>query len=75
MDIFLDYHDRSGRIWGDWLLDWCVWNCTIYKIQGVIFGGRQWFSETRGGVIFPRTAHDHDDHVHVELNGDGAAMK
>jgi hypothetical protein len=73
-DIYLNYNDPSGRIWGDWLFDWCVENCRIYQIQGVIFGARQWFSEVHGGVPFPRTQHDHDNHVHVELNCDGAAL-
>ena len=73
-DVYLNYNDPSGRIWGDWLFDWCVDNCRIYQIQGVIFGGRQRFSETHGGLPFPRMQHDHYDHVHVELNGDGAAL-
>lgn len=71
-DVYLSYTDTSGKIWGDWLFDWCVDNCRIYQIQGVIFGNRQWFSEVRGGAVFPRTQHDHNDHVHVELNCDGA---
>lgn len=71
-DVFLNFRDPKGREWGNWLFDWCVQNCKIYQIQGVIFGDRQWFSETRKGEIFARTQHDHDDHVHVELNCDGA---
>jgi hypothetical protein len=74
-DVYLNWKDPDGRRWGDWLFDWCVDNCRTYQIQGVIFGDRQWFSEARGGTVFPRTQHDHDDHVHVELNGDGAAGK
>ncbi len=74
-DVYLNYNDPSGRIWGNWLFDWCVDNCRIYKIQGVIFGDRQWFSEVHGGAPFPRTQRDHDDHVHVELSCDGAAMR
>jgi hypothetical protein len=38
----------------------------------VIFGDRQWFSESHGGKVFQRPQHDHYDHVHVELNCDGA---
>jgi hypothetical protein len=72
-DVFLDYTDSDGKRWGDWLFDWCVDNCKIYQIQGVIFGDRQWFSETKRGVVFARDAKDHYDHVHIELNGDGAA--
>jgi len=73
-DVYLNYNDADGRRWGDWLFDWCVENCRIYQIQGVIFGGRQWFSEMHAGEPFPRTQHDHDDHVHIELNCNGASM-
>ena len=74
VDVFFNYNDPKGRVWGDWLFDYCVENCRTYQIQGVIFGARQWFSETRGGIEFPRGAADHYDHVHIELNGDGAAL-
>jgi hypothetical protein len=70
--VFLDYTDSDGKTWGDWLFDWCVDNCRIYQIQGVIFGDRQWSSETKRGVVFARDRKDHFDHVHIELNGDGA---
>jgi len=72
-DAFVDYTDSDGKTWGDWLFDWCVDNCKMYQIQGVIFGDRQWFSETMRGVVFARDKKDHYDHVHIELNGDGAA--
>jgi hypothetical protein len=73
-DVFLDYTDSDGKRWGDWLFDWCVDNCKIYQIQGVIFGNRQWFSETNRGVVFARDdGKKHYNHVHIELNGDGAA--
>jgi hypothetical protein len=71
-DIYISYTKPSEKVWGDWLFDWCVDNCKIYQIQGVIFGDRQWFSETHGGQVSVRTPHDHYDHVHVELNCDGA---
>jgi hypothetical protein len=69
-DVFLDY--SSQRAHGDWLFDSCVQNCEYYKIQGVIWGPRQWFSETRGGTPSNRPQRDHYNHVHVELNCDGA---
>ena len=71
-DVFLDYTNPTERAWGDWLFDWCVENCKLYSIQGVIFGKRQWFSEMNHGEEFPRTQGDHNNHVHVELNCDGA---
>ncbi len=72
-DVFFKITDANEKRWGDWLFDWCVANCTIYLIQGVIFGDRQWFSEMHGGQVFKRGQGDHNDHVHIELNGDGAA--
>jgi hypothetical protein len=72
-DIYLSYISPAERVWGNWLFDYCVQNCSAYKIQGVIYGDRQWFSEVRGGQEFPRPVADHYDHVHVELNCDGAA--
>jgi hypothetical protein len=72
-DVYLSFTDPQQLVWGNWLFDWCVENCKIYNIQGVIFGNRQWFSEAHGGSVTPRTAPDHMDHVHVELNCDGAA--
>jgi hypothetical protein len=72
-DVFISYQKEDSRVFGDWLFNWCFQNCTVYNIQGVIFGDRQWFSESHGGQVFTRPQHDHYDHVHVELNGDGAA--
>ena len=73
-DVFLSFTDAKQRECGNWLFDWCVANCRAYKIQGVIFGDRQWFSEMAGGRILPRRdGQAHYDHVHIELNGDGAA--
>jgi hypothetical protein len=75
-DIFFSYVDPAQRVFGDWLFDWCVANCTIYKVQGVIFGKRKWFSElNQGKVNNDYKAGDHNDHVHVELNCDGANLR
>jgi hypothetical protein len=81
-DVFLLVSDPTEKEAGEWLFDWCVENCEVYQIQGVIFDNRQWFSE-KGECI--RAGHkpipanskqktDHQNHVHVELNGDGAAL-
>jgi hypothetical protein len=72
-DVFLSFNDPKESVWGNWLFDWCVANCQVFNIQGVIFGNRQWFSEAHGGQPTTRNAMDHLDHVHVELNCDGAA--
>jgi hypothetical protein len=72
VDVSLNYSSQQAE--GDWLFDWCVANCTRYRIQGVIFGPRQWFSEAAGGSVTVRGKHDHFDHVHVELNCDGANL-
>ena len=69
-DVFMDYNTQQAD--GDWLFDWCVQNCQYYKIQGVIWGPRQWFSEMHSGNPFRRPQGDHNNHVHVELNCDGA---
>jgi hypothetical protein len=75
-DIFFSYNDSTGRTFGDWIFDWCVANCTIHKVQGVIFGTRKWFSELNQGRINTNyQGGDHLDHVHVELNCDGANMR
>lgn len=75
-DVFLSFRDSKQRECGNWLFDWCVANCRVYKIQGVIFGDRQWFSEMAGGRILPRRDGEaHYNHVHIELNGDGAAHR
>jgi hypothetical protein len=83
-DDYLMYKNNKGeddpqRVFGDWLFDFCVTNCERYQIQGVIFGDHQWFSESNKGggygQIGPRMAHDHYNHVHVELNCDGAKMQ
>ena len=73
-DVFLDYKNATQRSYGEWLFDYCVANCVRYGIQGVIYGPRQWFSEMHGGRVFARGRKDHYDHVHVELNCDGANM-
>lgn len=73
-DIFLSVMIPAQKASGDWLFDWCVANCMTYQIQGLIFGTRRWFSEYHGGVETVYTAGDHNNHVHVELNGDGAAL-
>jgi hypothetical protein len=78
-DVYLNKNVASQKIAGDWLLDWCVANCQAYQIQGAIFDTRQWFSEkgevlANGGHPIPYTGGDHWNHVHVELNGDGAAQ-
>lgn len=74
-DVYFSFRNPTERAFGDWLFDYCVANCERYKIQGVIFGNRQWYSEMNRGQVFPRTQHDHDDHVHIELNCDGANMR
>lgn len=74
-DVYFNVHDERERLFGNWLFDYCVANCERYKIQGVIFGTRQWFSETRGGREFLRTQGDHNRHVHIELNCDGANLR
>lgn len=75
-DVYLSFRDPKQREYGNWLFDWCVANCRVYKIQGVIFGDRQWFSEMAGGRILPRRDGEaHYNHVHIELNGDGAAQR
>jgi hypothetical protein len=78
-DVFLDKNIPVHKTAGDWLLDWCVANSQKYKIQGVIFDTRQWFSEkgevlANGGLPIVYSKGDHWNHVHVELNGDGAAL-
>lgn len=78
-DVFLDARNPVEKAAGDWLLDWCVANCSVYQIQGVIFDKRQWFSEKRevlaaGNRPIGYDKGDHGDHVHVELNCDGAAL-
>jgi hypothetical protein len=73
-DIFLNVNLPAEKTAGDWLFDWCMTNCTIHKIQGVIFGRRKWFSEMKGGIEQVYNGGDHDNHVHVELNCDGAAL-
>lgn len=71
-DIFFNYTNPETRIFGDWLFDFCYENCQRYQIQGVIFGDRRWFSETMNGAITRQVQHDHYNHVHVELNYEGA---
>ena len=73
-DVYLDASKPTDRVSGDWLFDWCVANCTIHKVQGVIFGQRKWFAEMSGGVEQLYLGGDHNNHVHVELNCDGAAL-
>jgi hypothetical protein len=73
-DIYLSFDDAAEKTAGNWLFDWCVTNCISYKIQGVIFGPRKWYSEMKGGVVQDYTGGDHNNHVHVELNCDGAAL-
>jgi len=71
-DVFLSFNDPKESVWGNWLFDWCVANCQTFSIQGVIYGNRQWFSEAHGGQVTPRNDTGHMDHVHIELNCDGA---
>ena len=78
-DVYLLVSDAVQKRAGEWLFDWCVANCVKYQIQGVIYDHRQWFSEkpevTRaGGRPIPYGGTDHWNHVHVELNCDGAAL-
>jgi hypothetical protein len=78
-DVYINFKDNTQRPFGDWLFDFCIANCEQYQIQGVIWGDRQWFSEAdKGGgygKVGPRKEGDHNDHVHVELNCDGANMQ
>jgi hypothetical protein len=74
-DVFFSYNNPVERVFGDWLFDYCVINCRRHQIQGVIFGDREWFSEkNRGAIGVRRDGQAHYSHVHVELNGDGAAL-
>lgn len=78
-DVFLNIDNPVEKEAGEWLLDWCVANCRLYQIQGVIFDKRQWFAETgevlaAGNRPIPYLLGDHGNHVHVELNCDGAAL-
>lgn len=73
-DIHLWSTKPNEKVWGDWLFDWCVANCTIHKVQGVKFGTRRWFSEEAGGKETVNTDGQHFNHVHVELNCDGASL-
>jgi hypothetical protein len=75
VDVFLHFDRPADRIHGEWLFDWCVANAELHGIQGVIFGPRQWFSEKEGGAVHPRPQRDHDDHVHIELNCEGANLR
>jgi hypothetical protein len=78
VDVFLDAGNAAEKEAGEWLFDWCVANCRLHQIQGVIYDKRQWFSEKRevlaGGGPIPYAGGDHWNHVHVELNCDGAAL-
>jgi hypothetical protein len=73
-DVYLNVDKPNEKVWGDWLFDWCVANCTIHKVQGVIFGRRVWFSEMDHGVEQVYKKGDHNGHVHLELNCDGASL-
>ncbi len=77
-DVYLLTRDSAQKRAGEWLFDWCVANCLKYLIQGVIYDHRQWFSEKpevmRAGGPIRYADLDHSDHVHVELNCDGAAL-
>lgn len=78
-DVYLLTTDSVQKRAGEWLLDWCVANCVKYQIQGVIYNDRKWFSELTdvlraGGRAISRAPVDHTEHVHVELNCDGAAL-
>jgi hypothetical protein len=75
-DIFFNYADTTQRTFGDWLFNWCVANCATYKIQGVIFGKRKWFSELHMGKVNENyQGGDHLNHIHIELNCDGANLR
>ncbi len=71
-DIYFQYNNPKERIYGDWLFDHCVQNSARYQIQVVIFGPRQWGSESNGGRIMQRSSVDHYDHLHLEVNCGGA---
>lgn len=77
-DVFLNIHNAVEKESGEWLFKWCVENCRLYQIQGVIYDTRWWFSESKqvlsGGGPSAYYKGDHEDHVHVELNCDGAAL-
>jgi hypothetical protein len=74
-DIYLNFDNPEQRAAGEWLFEFLVHNCRHYGIQGVIYGDRRWFSEQRGGVIQTNPpGGGHRDHVHVELNLDGANL-
>ena len=73
-DIFVWSTKANEKVWGDWLFDWCLANCRLYQIQGAIFGTRRWFVEASGGLETLYTGGDHFNHIHVELNCDGAAL-
>ena len=75
LDFYIEYSDPDKRVYGDWLFDYCVINCVQYRIQGVIYGHRQWFSETNNGQIVPHRDTNHENHVHIELNCDGANLR
>lgn len=73
-DIYLNVDKPNEKDWGDWLFDWCKTNCTIHKVQGVIFGRRYWMAEESKGLETVYKGTDHNGHVHVELNCDGASL-
>jgi len=74
-DVFLNSRKPEQLRAGRWLFQffqYCIEHCRTYKIQGVIFAGWQWFSEQNHGMAFRRISDPHEDHVHIELNLDGA---
>jgi len=72
VDVHLNYNSPVERAYGDWLFAYCIANCQTFQIQGVIWGPRRWFSEAHNGQVSPEQGPDHYDHVHLELNCDGA---
>lgn len=80
IDVMVDAHNPAALIVGDQIRDWLIINSTNLGMQRVIWNRYTWSANRDGWRDYCNggcedqggSRHDHEDHLHVELNWDGA---
>jgi hypothetical protein len=74
LDIMIPpIHNRANSAVGDPIANWLVQNAQAIGVQYIIWNWVQWTGSRTGRKDRDYKPSPHIDHIHVELNRDGAA--
>lgn len=77
LDLFVPtYGGQADNTKGDEVANWLIRNAAAIGVQYIIWDRASWQASLKGSKLRGYTGpHPHHDHIHVELNLDGAARR